>query len=1566
MFHIDKRFTTRFFSLLLVALGLLTIQSPESACGFTQPALVGDRAPGVADNGVIPSTTVSVDEDGYTLWTVDWSSISWCVPVSTLRYPIDLGTVDPTALSDASLVITFNEGIYDPDIIDPSWSVGFNGNPPGDWSIVGDITGQPSHGKIWNTAIIPIDPILVIDGENNLWLQQHDNCPQELDCFTCACTCIEISRVILRASAKLLVRSVTPAEGTKNVAVDQRNGSEIHARFSIQPDPESVNADTFTLYYYDDQLNKVFVEGQPRRISETDYAFIPRQALRDGIRYFAQVWGEADALAANREKWVTDLGGFPMEEGKLWSFWTLPKLAVDVIPIQVLETDYLSPLIANKPTMLKVFIRWDKKEDVYHLHQTRDVEVEDIILSWSVAGGSQIGASSWKDGDYSWKPDRAPDTAIRKREYRVFTTAEESYDKYEKLASRDSINYFGFIPSEAGSYTISVQVELKDSKGLLQPFRNSVTRNVNAVNQYELYMKLVGAGADYGKSGISDVSIVVNNHVKAMRAIYPVPSVRRPASAGAMSYYKPTTSLWLFDWADEPAWKFPKKYLLQEMSELCMRTTGCRAMVGIVRDDWLVDLGLSLRESAPRGALITSNTSEYYRFVTAHEIGHLAGFEHTTESGADGYDVSTRRDLRQTVSQMAPRNSRTLSNIFDFMNIDPSESPPPDRLWISNRHYVSLGLWTGAWRSPGPAQIMRSSSPLLLAAGGITLSTGDVELLPWYEMEPGDWIAPEPGPYELVFVDGAGQEILDYSQPFTVSTTLQPAAGSASSPEVEDPALFTLLIPYPPSAAKIQIWKNDNGGSELLHEVTREATAPDLTIDDPANAAWTGPQAISWQSAANPAYFAVDVSTDGGDTWEAMAINLTEKNYTVETAALPNTTEAHIRVSVTGGVRTTTQTAGPFTIDNPPAVSYVSPNPDAVGVGVDEIIVAGFRDEMDASTLDSSTVVISGGPYDTVAGVMYYDQEAKEVIFIPQASLAYSTTYTVRITTGVLDAAGDPLPSVVVWSFTTGLGNSPPRPVLYSPDDGELNVPVDAPVAVLWDRDLNPATIDASLFQMAKVDGEPVSAVISYDASSRQALLAPDSDLAPDTTYVVTLTAGIEDTSGVATPGDAVWSFTTGSDRGHHLGLTGAFADWGNDADRDGLYEELVILVGVSVAETGSYGIGGQLADLEGANIAWAGQRQTLDPGVHFLELVFDGASIGGRNVDGPYTLAELTFYLAPTEDALTLSNVIWETDAYRTFGYAAHQFAAPLRFSGLPDLHLMPGYTLIPAFNVRDYASHFLASSDQLVYSIASITDLDAGVTLANNGYLSVNPQAEWEGEMEVTIQAAYGGVTAQDTFRVSRGWPNQIYLPDILRNSSGSRSVAGRAPWMVPLEDDFEDTFLWQPYSSYSGIDRPVLFWGARDCASYSGEYSAWPFGMTWDEEGLECGANYPDNYWSSMCRQAPVNLTYTNKAEFRAKVWTDLAPGHELCLVVTDSIYNECYNATYYGVCRTGKTNGWEDMVLDLSNVPGMGNLLGREQVWVSIQFKAEGTGARPIGAYVDDVQVRLCPEGLTCQP
>jgi hypothetical protein len=242
--------------------------------------------------------------------------------------------------------------------------------------------------------------------------------------------------------------------------------------------------------------------------------------------------------------------------------------------------------------------------------------------------------------------------------------------------------------------------------------------------------------------------------------------------------------------------------------------------------------------------------------------------------------------------------------------------------------------------------------------------------------------------------------------------------------------------------------------------------------------------------------------------------------------------------------------------------------------------------------------------------------------------------------------------------------------------------------------------------------------------------------------------------------------------------------------------------------------------------------------------------------------------------------------------------------------------------------------------------------------------------GSTDVTVRASGSGTTygndhAQDSFRVTIGWPRQIYLPLILRNASNI-PVQASSNWVIALSDNFDlGAFGWSTWSTISAPNHGSYRWYPRDCLAYSGQYSAWPMGGGDDGSNTPCGAAYPNTLDTTMFGPS-VNLKHTSRAEFSMKVWTDLAEGDQICAGVATTEQEPGWQARYYGVCRSGKTNGWEDLTLDLSQVPTLGNLLGTEKVWVAVRFTANASGSRPAGVYVDDVTVRICPEGLTCKP
>ena len=91
------------------------------------------------------------------------------------------------------------------------------------------------------------------------------------------------------------------------------------------------------------------------------------------------------------------------------------------------------------------------------------------------------------------------------------------------------------------------------------------------------------------------------------------------------------------------------------------------------------------------------------------------------------------------------------------------------------------------------------------------------------------------------------------------------------------------------------------------------------------------------------------------------------------------------------------------------------------------------------------------------------------------------------------------------------------------------------------------------------------------------------------------------------------------------LGFTNNYSDRGVDIDEDGLYDFLVIDVGVDVGEIGRYYLTGELKDKYGSTISFFNYSYNLVEGEQIIQLRFDGGIIHSHKVDGPFYLSNLS-----------------------------------------------------------------------------------------------------------------------------------------------------------------------------------------------------------------------------------------------------------------------------------------------------------------------------------------------------
>jgi Ice-binding-like/Bacterial Ig-like domain len=250
-------------------------------------------------------------------------------------------------------------------------------------------------------------------------------------------------------------------------------------------------------------------------------------------------------------------------------------------------------------------------------------------------------------------------------------------------------------------------------------------------------------------------------------------------------------------------------------------------------------------------------------------------------------------------------------------------------------------------------------------------------------------------------------------------------------------------------------------------------------------------------------------------------------------------------------------------LDLAPTVIATVPSDAATAVARDATILATFSKAMDPTTITMLSFVVTQGAT-PVTGAVALDGPSRTATFTPTVQLLANQIYTATITTGAKDLGGRALAASYVWHFTTGanVNDSPPTVIFTSPAALATNVSVSKRPTATFSKAMDPATLSALSFTLAQ-GLTPVPGVVSYDAATNTAMIAPLSPLVIDTIYTATITTGAKDTRGVALAASYVWTFTTGACSQERVVL-GSSANFG-------------VLAGATVTNTGPTALTGDL-----------------------------------------------------------------------------------------------------------------------------------------------------------------------------------------------------------------------------------------------------------------------------------------------------------------------------------------------------------------------------------------------------
>ena len=315
---------------------------------------------------------------------------------------------------------------------------------------------------------------------------------------------------------------------------------------------------------------------------------------------------------------------------------------------------------------------------------------------------------------------------------------------------------------------------------------------------------------------------------------------------------------------------------------------------------------------------------------------------------------------------------------------------------------------------------------------------------------------------------------------------------------------------------------------------------------------------------------------------------------------------------------------------------------------------APFRVGTAAATVATTTEMSTGGsitvgPRSTASTTLTIEPTTKAaIVAIPSSANVTVTAAGAAMTTGTLFN--------VPAQFATLTSGGPVTVTVTNPTDKDVVVPLLATV---------------STTRHLTVTG-PTSLTRPNEPVAFQTTLS-DPSAGDQVNYQVRDTQGTVVTSGVATPDTAgAWAFTASAASGQYTVLAwvegpsaraastgwtvgsatdsivdGSLTDTAVDTSGDGLFDTLDLGLNVTVAEAGKYRLSVRLRAGDGREVATAGTAKDLPAGTSTVPLSIAGHDIFASDINGPYTVTDVTLSRADTMVLLDARSPVGTTGNY-------------------------------------------------------------------------------------------------------------------------------------------------------------------------------------------------------------------------------------------------------------------------------------------------------------------------------
>ncbi len=210
----------------------------------------------------------------------------------------------------------------------------------------------------------------------------------------------------------------------------------------------------------------------------------------------------------------------------------------------------------------------------------------------------------------------------------------------------------------------------------------------------------------------------------------------------------------------------------------------------------------------------------------------------------------------------------------------------------------------------------------------------------------------------------------------------------------------------------------------------------------------------------------------------------------------------------------------------PPFVFNFEPPDGGRNVPVDTELKAFVSEDLDLSTLNESNVQLYLDDH-IIPGKTTFVELEKRLYFKPHEPLEHGKKYLFILRRGITDVRGNRLRDEAGILFQTEPPPDiyPPRVVAASPVVGATDVPLDATIDVIFDEEIQKATLNLFTFTVSEEETN-VYGAIEYQRGEKKGTFKPKETLTHGTLYNVKI-FNIKDIAGNRMEETFVWSFMT-------------------------------------------------------------------------------------------------------------------------------------------------------------------------------------------------------------------------------------------------------------------------------------------------------------------------------------------------------------------------------------------------------------------------------------------------------